>query len=177
MTKNRRHEKTSTATDFARLMLRSSIGGTMIAHGVKHARSLNGTARWFESIGFRNPELQAKMSAVVEIGAGTALLAGLATPLSASAIVGTMAVAARSVHLPNGFFITNEGYEYVASITAATIALGALGAGRYSADAALGLDNRLSGRRGALITAGLGIIGATAQLTTYWNKPSKVQPC
>jgi putative oxidoreductase len=42
----------------------------------------------------------------VEIGAGAAVLAGVATPLSASAVVGTMAVAARSVHIPNGFFIT-----------------------------------------------------------------------
>jgi putative oxidoreductase len=55
----------------------------MIAHGVKHARSLAGTARWLESIGFRKPRLQARLSAVVEIGAGAALIAGAATPLSA----------------------------------------------------------------------------------------------
>lgn len=42
----------------------------------------------------------------------SALLAGAATPLAGSAVVGTMAVAARSVHLENGFFITAEGYEY-----------------------------------------------------------------
>lgn len=34
--------------DLARLLLRASVGGTMIGHGVKHARSLPGTARWFE---------------------------------------------------------------------------------------------------------------------------------
>jgi putative oxidoreductase len=172
MAKNRNRDTSGAGSDFARLILRSSIGGTMIAHGVKHARSLSGTARWFESIGFRNPELQARLSAVVEIGAGSALLAGFATPLGASAVVGTMTVAARTVHLPHGFFITDEGYEYVATIAAAAIALGALGAGRYSADAALGVHHRLSGRPGALITAGLGIIGAAAQLATYWSKPS-----
>src|ERR1700733_12767983 len=47
----------------ARLALRGVIGSTMIAHGVKHARSLEGTAGWFNSIGFREAELQAKASA------------------------------------------------------------------------------------------------------------------
>jgi putative oxidoreductase len=68
----------------ARLVLRAAIGGTMIAHGIKHARSLEGTARWFSSIGFREPELQAAASAVVETGAGAAVLAGAATPPAAA---------------------------------------------------------------------------------------------
>ena len=51
--------------DLTRLLLRTAIGGTMIAHGIRHARTLNGTAGWFESIGFRQPRLQAKLSAAV----------------------------------------------------------------------------------------------------------------
>ena len=66
--------------DLARLLLRVSVGGTMIAHGVKHARSLPGTARWFESIGFRKPRLQAQLSAAVEIGSGAALIVGAIGP-------------------------------------------------------------------------------------------------
>ena len=92
------------------LLLRGAIGGTMIAHGTKHGRSIEGTAGWFRSIGFRQPTLQAKASAVVEVGAGAAIVAGAATPVAAAAVVGTMAVAARSVHLPNDFFITSEGW-------------------------------------------------------------------
>src|SRR5437762_811876 len=86
--------------DTARLVLRAAIGGTMIAHGVKHARSLEGTAGWFESIGFEQPKLQAQLSAVVEVGSGAALVVGAATPLSTAAVVGTMSVAIRTVHLP-----------------------------------------------------------------------------
>ena len=82
------------ARDVASLALRAAIGGTMIAHGVRHGRSLEGTGRWFGSIGFRQPRAQAIASAAVEAGAGAALLAGVATPLAASAVVGTMAVAA-----------------------------------------------------------------------------------
>ncbi|MBB2939653.1 putative oxidoreductase [Amycolatopsis bartoniae] len=113
-------------TEAARLSLRGTVGATMIAHGVKHARSLKGTAGWFSSIGFRKPELQAAASAAGAIGAGTALIAGAVTPLAGAAVVGTMAVAARSVHVRNGFFVTSEGYEYVLDLAAASVALGAL---------------------------------------------------
>jgi putative oxidoreductase len=141
----------------------------MIAHGVKHARSLPGTARWLESIGFRRPGLQARVSAVVEIGSGAALIAGAATPLSAAAVVGTMAVAARSVHVRNGFFVTAEGWEYVAALGAASVAIGALGGGRFSIDRALGLDQKLCGSRGAATALCAGLGGAAAQLAAFWK--------
>ncbi|MFE9327520.1 DoxX family protein [Nocardia sp. NPDC052278] len=160
------------ASDLASLALRTVVGATMVAHGIKHARSLEGTGKWFASIGFRNPELQAKASAVVEIGSGAALVAGVATPLAGAAVVGTMVVAARSVHVRNGFFITAEGYEYVLNLAAASVALGALGGGRFSVDRILGRDTRGTGLSGALVTAGLGVAGGLAQLALYWKPPS-----
>jgi putative oxidoreductase len=161
----------NSGSDLARLILRLSVGGTLIAHGIKHAKSLEGTAGWFSSIGFEKPELQAKLSAGVEIGAGTALIAGAGTPLAAAAVVGTMAVAGHVVHRPNGFFITDEGFEYVAALGAAAVAAGALGGGRYSVDRLFGLEGKLSGTRGAVIAAGLGVLGAAGQLKTFWRKP------
>ncbi len=158
-------------TELARLVLRAVLGGTMIAHGVKHGRSLQGTAGWFQSIGFKEPELQAKASAAVEIGSGAALLAGVATPAAASAVVGTMAVAARSVHMDNGFFITGEGYEYVLTIAAAATAVAALGPGRYSVDRVFGLHEHLSGVRAGIGALVLGLAGAAAQLAIFWRKP------
>jgi putative oxidoreductase len=160
-----------TGTDVARWALRAVIGGTMIAHGVRHARTLDGTAGWFSSIGFREPRLQAVASAVVEVGAGAALVVGAATPLAASAVVGTMGVAARTVHLRNGFFVLNEGYEFVLNLGAASVALAALGPGRFSVDRALGLDGRSSGPRRAALAAGLGLAAAAAQLAVFWRRP------
>lgn len=157
--------------DVAGLMLRGVIGGTMVAHGIRHGRTLEGTARWFSSIGFRQPEMQAKASAVVEVGAGAAILAGAATPLAASAVVGTLTVAAHSVHLPNGFFITREGYEYVLNLSAASVALAAIGPGRLSVDHALGIDKRLTPLQGAAIAAGVGVAAAAAQLAVFWRRP------
>ena len=159
-------------SEIARLLLRFALGGTMIAHGVKHGRSLEGTAGWFESIGFREPMLQARTSAVVEVGSGVALLAGAATPLAASAVVGTMSVAAHTVHRPNGYFITGEGWEYVGFISAAAVALGALGSGRFSVDRLLGVDEVGSGIGRAALVAGLGVGGAAVQLKAFWRRPA-----
>lgn len=157
--------------DVAGLVLRAAIGGTMVAHGVRHGRTLEGTARWFSSIGFRQPKTQAAASAVVETGAGAAVLAGAGTPLAAAAVVGTLLVAARSVHIPNGFFITGEGYEYVLNLSAASIALAAIGPGRLSVDHALGIDRRLTPLQGAVIAAGVGTAAAAAQLAVFWRRP------
>ena len=157
--------------DLARLVLRTAIGGTMIAHGVRHARTLDGTAGWFESIGFRRSRLQAKLSAAVEIGAGAAVALGAGTPLAASAVVGTMGVAYHTVHRPNGYFITAEGWEYVGFISTAAVALAALGPGRLSADRLLGLDDVGSPSGRAFLAAGLGVGGAVAQLMTFWRRP------
>jgi putative oxidoreductase len=146
----------------------------MIAHGVRHGRTLEGTARWFGSIGFRQPRLQAQASAAVEIGAGGALVLGAATPLAAAGVVGTLAVAARSVHVPNGFFITGEGYEYVLNIGTAVVALSALGSGRLSVDHLVWREERLSGAQRAALTAGLGLAGAAAHLAIFWRPPVPV---
>jgi putative oxidoreductase len=158
--------------DLARLVLRGALGGTMIAHGVRHGKTLDGTARWFGSIGFREPKLQAQLSSLVEVGSGAALIVGAATPLSAAAVVGTMSVAYRTVHQPNGYFVVDEGWEYVTFLSAASVALSALGSGRFSVDRLLGLDRVGSGYTRAAITAGLGLVGAAGQLRMFWTKPT-----
>lgn len=154
----------------APLLLRGVIGGTMIAHGVKHGQSIDGTAGWFASIGFRQPRLQAQASAGVEVGAGAALLAGIGTPVAAAAVVGTMGVAARAVHIRNGFFITSEGWEYVATLATAAVALAGMGPGRVSADRALGWDSRIRGGRAAAAAFGLGSAAALAHTRLFLRK-------
>jgi putative oxidoreductase len=107
----------------------------------------------------------------VEVGAGAALIAGAGTPLAASAVVGTMTVAARSVHLENGFFITAEGYEYVLNLSAASVALAAIGPGSLSVDRMLGIHDKLSPAQRAGLAAGLGLAAAAAQLAAFWQHP------
>jgi putative oxidoreductase len=157
--------------DVASLVLRAAIGGTMLAHGIRHGRSLDGTAGWFGSIGFKQPRLQAIASATVEVGSGAALIAGAGTPLAAAAVVGTMAVAARSVQLENGFFITAEGYEYVLNLSAASVALAAIGPGSLSVDRVFGLHDKFTPLKRAGLAAGIGLAAAAAQLATFWERP------
>ena len=158
--------------DLAALLLRVTVGGTMIAHGWNHAFGggrLPGTARWFESIGIRPGRVHALLATLTVLGAGRLLVLGLANALAAAGVVGTMLVALVSNHLKNGFFIfrPGEGCEYVLMITMAAAALGALGAGRFSLDHVLGIE--LDGLAGLAVAAGLGALGAALLLGLFWR--------
>lgn len=164
--------------DIASLVLRVSVGGTLIAHGWNHAFGggrIEGTAGWFESLGLRPGRLHALMATATEIGAGLLLLLGLLTPLAAAGAVGTMAVAFVIAHLRNGFFIfrPGQGYEYVLMIIMVACALGALGGGAVSLDRALGISGELSGWTGLAITALAGGLGAALLLAVFWRPGGK----
>jgi putative oxidoreductase len=158
--------------DLAAVILRLSIGGTMIAHGWNHAFGggrLPGTARWFESIGIRPGRVHALFATVTELGAGALLVLGLLNSLAAAAVVGTMLVALVANHIKNGFFIfrPGEGYEYVLMIILASGALAALGPGQVSLDHYAGLT--LNGWPGLFLALGAGGAGAILVLITSWR--------
>lgn len=156
--------------DIGLTVLRIWVGVVIGMHGINHARSLDGTSSWFESIGFRRPRAQAVASAAVEVGAGAMLISGLGTSLASGAVAATMFVAFWTVHRANGFFIFNkgEGYEYVATLAAASLALAVTGPGSISIDDAIGLADRLDGGVGLLIVAA-SLALAVAQLTMFWT--------
>ena len=110
------------STDIALLILRGWLGIVIMAHGINHGRSLDGTTSWFASLGWQRARLQAMLSAVAEIAIGVALIVGLLTSIAAAGLVATMFVAYLSNHRPNGFFIfrPGEGWEYVATIAFAS---------------------------------------------------------
>jgi putative oxidoreductase len=68
-----------------------------------------------------------------------------------------MTAAVLSVHLPNGFFVASNGYEYNLVLAAAVFALAGIGAGDWSLDNALGID--LAGTGWALGALGAGVLG------------------
>ena len=124
----------------ARLLLRATMGSTMIAHGIRHGRTLPGTAGWFGSIGFRQPTLQAVTSAVVEVGAGAALRPGPRPRWRRPRWSARWPSPATPCTGPTASSSSSEGYEYAGNLAAASVALAALGPGRLSVDRALGLD-------------------------------------
>jgi putative oxidoreductase len=160
------------------LLLRIILAVVMFAHGYNHVFNggkLPGVARWFGSLGFRAPRLQAALASYTELGVAPLLLLGLLTPLAAAGVVGTMFVAFVANHRKNGFFIfrPGEGYEYVITLLVSAIALGALGGGEWSVDHALEIADDLDGWTGLAIAAGAGLgLGATV-LALFWRPTSK----
>ncbi len=163
-----------TAIDVALLLLRLWAGLVIIAHGVNHGRTLEGTAKWFASKGFKSPELNARISALNEIAIGVALIAGLLTSVAAAALFATMFVAFWSIHRFVGFFNfrrPDEGYEYVATLAVIAVCLAIAGPGAYSVDEALGIAGNLDEWVGLAIVGG-GLLVAIGQLATFWRKPA-----
>jgi putative oxidoreductase len=168
------------ALDLAALLIRLSLGMTMLAHVWNHAfggGKIAGTSRWFESIGMKPATLHAYLATVTEIGAGTLLLVGLLIPIACAGIVGCMGVALVANHIRNGFFIflPGEGFEYVLLIIVVAVSLAALGAGHGSIDAAPGIRPDLDEWVGLGVGAGGGAFSATATSLVAWRPPSRHQ--
>lgn len=162
-----------TAIDTALLVLRLWLGVVMIAHGVNHGRSLEGTADWLAKKGFRNARLNAMVSSANEIALGVLLIAGFLTSLAVAGVAGTMLVAFWAIHRRVGFFNfhrPDEGYEYVATLALVALAVAVAGPGAAAVDTAIGLAPRLDGWAGAAIVAG-GILVAAGQLAVFWRQP------
>ena len=159
----------------ALLLVRVVVGITMIAHGYNHWRRggrIEGTARWFSGLGLRHGTLQAWMSVVTEIGAGTLLIVGLLTPLACAAVISVMLIAGLLAHRPNGFFVFKDGYEYVLVLAVVCLALATLGPGRLSVDSAAGIT--ISGWAGGGVALGVAVVATAGLLAAFWRPQPKM---
>jgi putative oxidoreductase len=141
---------------------------------VNHARSIDGTAAWFESKGFRQPRRNAQMSAAGEVAIGLGIATGSLTSFAVAGLIATMTVAFGSIHRFAGFFVfkrPDEGYEYVATLAVAALALAVIGPGSASIDSALAIDVTFDGWTG-LIIALAGVAAGAAQLAVFWRRPA-----
>ena len=128
---------------YAALALRLPVGLILAAHGAQKlfgwfgGYGLEGTGQWMASIGLEPGYAMALLAGSAEFLGGIALFLGLLTRPAAVVTAITMLVAIFSVHLNNGLFLTNDGYEYALTLFAATTALAIQGAGRLSVDSLL----------------------------------------
>ena len=122
--------------DVSLLVARVAIGCILLAHGWQKFTeyTLDGTAAAFGDMGVPAPAAAALFAAVVELVGGLALIAGLLTPIAAGLNAVNLLGALVIVHAGNGVFVDNGGYELVLALIAGLLVIGALGAGRYSAD-------------------------------------------
>ncbi len=159
------------------LFLRMVVGLTLAAHGSQKllgwfgGGGVDGTARGMEKLGFVAGRRSAVMAGLAEAGGGILLALGALTPLAASVLLGVMVVAIVSVHLKQGFFVTQGGYEFplVLGLAAASVAF--MGPGHLSVDALIGLD--LSGARWGCAAVFVGLAGGGIQLAS--RRPAAVE--
>lgn len=147
-----------------RLLLRATVGGFFIGHGTQKlfgwfgGNGLKATAEGFDSMGMKPGQVHATAAGVAETAGGAGLLLGFQTPLAASALIATMLTAINRVHLKNGPWSQNGGYEYNAVLIAGAATLAEAGPGKLSID---GLRKReRSGVLWGIASLVLGAIGA-----------------
>lgn len=130
----------SSQAGLSALALRIPVGIIFIAHGAQKlfgafgGYGLEGTGQWMASIGLEPGYTLAFLAGSAEFFGGIALLVGLLTRPAAVVLAITMLVAIFSVHISNGLFMANNGYEYALALLAASVSLMFSGAGKLSID-------------------------------------------
>jgi len=129
----------SSRAGMAALILRVPVGLVLAAHGSQKlfawfgGYGLQGTGQWLESMGFAPGYMMALLAGSAEFFGGVALLLGLLTRPAALVAAFTMLMA-MTVHIGNGLFVSNNGYEYALVLLAVTLALVFQGGGALSVD-------------------------------------------
>ncbi|MCD8521314.1 MAG: DoxX family protein [Saccharospirillaceae bacterium] len=133
----------NTNAGLAALALRIPVGLILAAHGAQKlfawfgGYGLEGTGQWMASIGLEPGYLMALLAGSAEFFGGLALVVGLLTRPAAVVSAFTMLIAIVTVHISNGLFMSNNGYEYALTLFAVTVALAIQGGGALSVDRVL----------------------------------------
>jgi putative oxidoreductase len=147
-----------------RLILRLAVGGFFVGHGTQKLFGWFGgygpdaTGQFFESLGLRPGKRHAIAAGAAEAGGGALLVLGAATPLASAALIATMMTAIHRVHLKNGPWVSDQGYEYNVVLIAAAAILAEVGPGSPSIDEARG--SQMHGPKWGALALLLGALGA-----------------
>ena len=130
----------ATQAGYGLSIVRIIAGLTFAAHGSQKlfgwfgGYGLVGVGQWMESIGLAPGYLMALLAGGAEFFGGLALVIGLLVRPAAAVLAVTMLVAIVTVHLSNGFFMSNNGYEFALALMAISLAVLVEGAGKLSLD-------------------------------------------
>jgi len=148
-----------------RLICRTIVGGLFLGHGTQKlfgwfgGPGLEGTTQMMDKLELRPPREQALVASWAETAGGAMLVLGFLTPLAAAMLTGSMVTAIRKVHLPNGLWNMNQGYEYNLALIASLAAIIDGGPGEPSVDSALGIQ--CTGPGWTLASLAAGAAGST----------------
>ena len=152
------------------LVLRLFVGLGMAAHGAQKLFGLfggggiDGTAQFFEGLGFSPGTPYAILSGLVEFGGGLLITVGLALPLAAAAVVANMvgAYAAIQASTEGDFFAGTGGPELELLYVGAAFALILTGPGRLAMRVPA-----LDGPKMRLLGVVLAIMGGIAAVVVF----------
>ncbi len=124
--------------DLGLLLIRLVVGITFMGHGAQKlfgwfgGYGLKGTGGWMESIGMKPGVAMAFTAGAGELLGGFLFASGIFTWVGAALITITMLVAIFTVHVKNGFWVTQNGYEYNLVLIAVAIGVALVGPGAYT---------------------------------------------
>jgi putative oxidoreductase len=151
-----------------KLILRGVVGSVFLAHGLQKltgefgGTGLAGTEKMMAATRMYPVRRNALVVALGETFAGLGILFGAATPLAATAAIATMSTAVRKVHLKNGFFNSDRGYEFNLALAAGTAAIVIDGPGPLSVDALVGKSRW--GAFWGLLAVGAGVVASSVAI-------------
>lgn len=138
--------KNSVAADVGLLALRLTAGGLLAGHGAQKlfgvfgGYGIPGTAGWLESLGLKPGKMWAYMAGGGEFTSGVLMALGLFTPVGSVSAFGPMLMAWNKAHTGKPVWAGDGGAELPILYMASAAALGLVGPGRYSVDAALDIE-------------------------------------
>lgn len=165
-----RRQRTHQGHPFGVAALRIVVGGLFVGHGAQKlfgafdGPGLDAAGSGFEQMGLRPGRQLAALGSATEIGGGSLLALGAATPWAAAGLTGVMATAIDRVHRPNGIWNSNGGFEYNAVLIAALFALTDAGPGKLSIDHLRGRERHGLGWAMTQLAVGLGGFAALKTL-------------
>ncbi len=132
-------------------------------------------ADYFDGVGVRPGNVHAWTVTIVELAVAEVLVAGLVTPIAAGVLGALMLVALVTDNRNRGFLVgpSGEGWEFVATIGVAAMALGAIGPGKWSLDNAAGLSFPFEAPAALIITALVAVGVAGTFLALFWRPAKK----
>jgi len=127
------------AGEVALVLARLILATIMFAHGYQKLfiNGLGRTTQGFEYMSIPAAIVSAAFVTVVELVGSVLVLAGALITIVAACYMIVMVGAAVFVHIPNGIFAADNGWELVGAIAALLLLLAAAGPGRWSVDHAV----------------------------------------
>ncbi len=116
--------------DIGLLLIRLAVGITFVMAGWFKLNNIDMVIEGFGKMGL--VPIFAYIVSLVEFLGGIAMILGIAVRYAGILISIVMIVAIVKVHLPMGYSLQNNGYEYVLVLLLAALAVTTLGAGKYS---------------------------------------------